>query len=604
MRQLQKFTISLLGIYLFLSIPHAIYSQEIRESDRQKITEYKNQIETAQRNNNRAKELEYSNKLAFVYWQNEMNQEAIQYFERCMEINQEKGNKNGIKLISYYLGMIHSEINQYSKSIEYFKKGIQISKEMDLKSSEVQGLLNLAQTYNNMQDYGSSNQYANEALVKAKELNNLKFIRSCYGLLSENHKNMGNSEKSIKYFDLFSSIDKHIKNQEITEIKKETQNELTEAKSKQEKTEKELKNEIDRRKMTEDSLERAEQISRERQMQLEMKELDLKKKQAQLKLEKTLRNSLIFGIILTGIFTLLLLFFYRQKKKANALLSEQNEKINKQNIQIQEQRDRLEIQNSKLNDSINYAENIQTAILPETSELKSYFDPFILYQPKDVVSGDFYWFTQIEDNHQEKIFLAAVDCTGHGVPGAFMSMIGNRLFNEIIAEKKIYEPSEILELLNENIVKALKQEQTDNMDGMDVCLITMNKSDKPSKKVKFAGAKRPLYYFEQEEKTLHQVKGDRYSIGGINKNKHHKEFTTREIVLKQGDILYLTTDGLIDQVNKNGKRFTSKRFLDVLNHYAEHSMQVQKKELMNRLNQFKQGTEQRDDITVIGAKIL
>ena len=590
---------------LFFTAGNSAMAQSLNKSDEKKVEQYEQQITKHRSENNIKKELEYSNKVAFIYWQNNFYDKAEKYFQRCLEINDKLGNKNGIKLTSYYLGMIYSEKEQYEQAIQSFKRGVNISRELKLKSSILSGLINLAQTHQIMDDFKQSNQYAQQALALAKEQNDMKSVRSCYGLLSENFKQLGNSEKSIKYFDLFSSIDKHLKNEKISEIQKESETRVNQAQAEKQKTEEELEEEIDKRKMTQDSLQKVARISRERQMQLEMKELEIKKKQAQLKLERTIRNSLIIGFVLIAGFSILLFNFYKQKKKAYKKLEKQNEHINAQNKQIQEQKNKLETQNNKLNDSLTYAENIQAAILPVQSELKKEFDIFILYRPKDIVSGDFYWFTQVyQDGMPRPItFLAVVDCTGHGVPGAFMSMIGNRIFNEIISEKRIMDPAKILKLLNQYIVEALKQETKDNTDGMDVCLISMENTENHVKNIRFAGAKRPLYYYSTGEGEINKIRGDRYSIGGINKNKKGKEFTTKELQLQKGDILYLTSDGIFDQVNNSRKRFSSKRFLKVLNQNIDKSLDVQHKEMEMALDEFKGNSEQRDDITVLGAKI-
>ena len=161
-------------------------------------------------------------------------------------------------------------------------------------------------------------------------------------------------------------------------------------------------------------------------------------------------------------------------------------KIRSQKNKIEEQRDILDLQNQNINASIQYAQNIQRAILPVQNQISNLFESFIIYRPKDIVSGDFYWFTQINNT----AFLAAVDCTGHGVPGAFMSMIGNSHLNEIVIEKQITNPAKILTLLNEKIIVSLRQDETANKDGMDVCFISI---DLKSNEITFSGAKRPLY---------------------------------------------------------------------------------------------------------------
>ncbi|MFW5916052.1 MAG: tetratricopeptide repeat protein [Bacteroidota bacterium] len=595
-----------LALWLFFSPGRYAVGQTMSQEDRKKVEQYEEQIARHQNENNIKKELEYSNKVAFIYWQNNDYDKAEKHFQRCMEINEELSNKNGVKLISYYLGMIYTEKEQYEQALESFNKGLKISRELNLKNSILSGLINLAQTHQMMNNYKQSNQYTKEALSLAKEEDAMQSVRSCYGLLSENYKQLGDSEKSIKYFDMFSSIDKHLKEEQMSEIREKSESQVDQAENEKQIKQKKLEEEVNKRKTTEDSLQEVERINRERQMQLEMQELEIKKKQAQLKVEKTIRNSLIIGFGLITGFSILLFHIYKQKKKAYKKLEEQNQYINTQNKQIQEQKQKLEIQNKKLNDSLNYAQNIQSAILPIRSQLKKEFDIFIFYRPKDIVSGDFYWFTQIYEDGMPKpiTFLAVVDCTGHGVPGAFMSMIGNRIFNEIIAEKRIMEPAKILELLNQYIVEALKQETTDNTDGMDVCLISMEHTQNHMKQIRFAGAKRPLYYYSKSEGEIKKIRGNRYSIGGINKNKKEKEFTSSVINLEKGDILYLTTDGIFDQVNNFRKRYNSKRFLKVLNQNADKSLNVQHQEMAMSLDEFKGNSEQRDDITVLGAKII
>jgi serine phosphatase RsbU (regulator of sigma subunit) len=586
-------------------LPFAADAQSLSGDARQQEKNYQQQMERYQRQGNQRKILEYANKLAFLYWNNKLHTQAQSWFEKSLRLNQNLDNPNGVRKTHYYLGMVRSENRNYSGALTSFKNGLKISRQLKDKDSELSGLLNISQTFQLMGRLKSSNEYARQALELAKEQDELKSIRTCYGLLSENHKKLGNNDKSIRYFDLFSSVDQHLKNEEISEIRKESENQVSQVRTEKQQTEKELAREIEQRKMTQDSLQRVDSISRERQMQLTMKELENKRMQAQLKLEKTIRNSFIIGFILIAGFSLLLYHFYRQKKKANIMLEEQNQQIQKQNLQIQQQKDKLQLQNTKLNDSLTYAENIQEAILPVKTQLREIFETFILYRPKDIVSGDFYWFTQVRDheNQHTLTFLAVVDCTGHGVPGAFMSMIGNRIFNEIISEKKILEPDQILYELNGATVEALKQERTDNTDGMDVCLIKLEQNENPSKKVTFAGARRPLFYFDQDKNELKKIKGDRHSIGGINKNKKMKEFTNHTITLKRGDIMYLTTDGIFDQVNEKSKRFSTMRFTKTLYHYIDQDIETQGNRLEEAWEHFKGKSEQRDDMTVVGVKI-
>ena len=263
--------------------------------------------------------------------------------------------------------------------------------------------------------------------------------------------------------------------------------------------------------------------------------------------------------------TLTPIFEFDKLKKNIAIESDITE-IKKANIEIS-------AQNKFIKSSINYAQTIQQAILPIKENIDKHLNNFIIYRPKDVVSGDFYWFTVVKDipllKEVEYLkFIAAVDCTRHGVPGAFMSMIGSSLLNEIVKQRKIYEPKDILIQLNLGIRKSLKQDITENHDGMDLCLCRIEEEphnssnltysplthsllthSKPThSKVTFVGAKRPLFYYKSQEKELKRIKGSRKSIGGYYQN-NKVEFTNQEIILQKNDIIYLTTDGYIDQNN-------------------------------------------------------
>jgi len=260
----------------------------------------------------------------------------------------------------------------------------------------------------------------------------------------------------------------------------------------------------------------------------------------------------------------------------------------------------IEDKNKNITASIRYAKTIQQAILPSDKELQeSLHEYFTIYKPKDIVSGDFYWFVHKPD--QNRKFLAAVDCTGHGVPGAFMSMIGHSLLDEIVNADQIYEPARILENLNIRVREALKQDEKVNDDGMDVCLCMMESIDNNAVKVTFTGAKRPLYYMTQTSEKLVALKGDLKSVGGLSLRQRH--FTNKEILLRKGDTIYLTSDGLIDQSGINKRKFGTLRLIKLLEENAHLPMQKQKAVLEEELQKHQQNTEQRDDIMVIGVRV-
>jgi ligand-binding sensor domain-containing protein/serine phosphatase RsbU (regulator of sigma subunit) len=271
--------------------------------------------------------------------------------------------------------------------------------------------------------------------------------------------------------------------------------------------------------------------------------------------------------------------------------------------------------NKSVEESINYAHSIQSAFLPTKATLDKYFENFILFRPKDVVSGDFYWFSPIEKDPEKplKAYLAAADCTGHGVPGALISIIGNNLLNEIVNIRKVENPAQILEFLNVEFQLALNQDQTRNNDGMDVVLyyieeieVTGKKAAKEDAKeytLKFSGAKNPCIIFHANSGELELIKGSRKSIGGLRAKYSRQFYETKEFRLKTNDIIYLITDGFIDQLNKNKDRFSRSRFIEMIETHCNLSLEEQKVKFERLLERHQQGEKQTDDITILGIKL-
>lgn len=559
-----------------------ILAQDVPSNIKDELTGYETKIEQYRSENNTQLELEFLNKAAFLCWNNQLYNEAVDHFNRVIELNKQSGNLNGIMLSSNYVGMIYDEIQDYNSAITYFKKGLEISRNLNKNKNVISSLINISQTYQQLTNYDESNKWALEGVELAKEMNNLKLIRSFYGILANNYQSLGDSKKSIEYFDLFASIDKYLKKEEIKDIKQQSKSEVKKAQQEKEETKQELVEQTDKLLETESSLAKVEEVSHEQKMQLDLQESKIREQAAQLKFERLVRNFLIWGFIAILIFFGVLVILYR--------------KIKTQKTQIEEQRDTLDLQNQKINASIQYAQNIQRAILPVRNQIKNLFESFIIYRPKDIVSGDFYWFTKVKDT----AFLAAVDCTGHGVPGAFMSMIGSSHLNEIVLEKQVTEPAKILSLLNEKIIESLRQDETENNDGMDVCFISI---DLKSNKITFSGAKRPLFIFKNKTSEFDEIKGDRISIGGAKKKKDDEKFNNHIINAEKGDILFLSSDGLTDQNNLERKRFGSNRLKEIILNNISEPMNKQKEIIEKELDDFQQDEEQRDDITLIGIKI-
>lgn len=265
---------------------------------------------------------------------------------------------------------------------------------------------------------------------------------------------------------------------------------------------------------------------------------------------------------------------------------------------VKERTKELAEKNRDITSSIEYAKRIQEAILPSQelifSKLKN---AFILYMPKDIVSGDFYWFGE-KDNYK---IIAVVDCTGHGVPGAFMSMIGHNLLNQIVSEKGNYEPGLILQELHKGVQSALKQghNAVNTNDGMDVSLLAINTE---TREVLWAGAFRSLVIVNAEGQ-LEKIDGNKYPVGGAQLDSE-RSFTTHVRKLQKNDTVYMFSDGYADQFGGDkGKKFMVKRFHDKLVNIHEYSAREQHKELEEQFNEWKTGYDQVDDVLVIGIKV-
>lgn len=583
----------------FILLGHTLQAQQLKLSVKEELSQYEQLIERYINENDLASAAQYLNKSAFIYWNNQIHQKAIEHFTRALELTEKMNNQNGLMIIYYNLGMIYSDIENYSMAENMLKKGLSISRKTNEKGSIASGLTNVAMALQGQNNHKEAINYLEEAINLSQELNNMKLLRRSYGMIYESYEAIGNSDKAFEYFEIYQSFDKQIKKEEMEEVKTIAKTEVDKAQAEKKETEHVLNATNEILKQTEDSLEKAAILTREQRLEIELNKTQLREKEAMLMAKEAqirARNQAI-GFVL---FVLLIMVAFA------VILLRQNRAIKRQKEEIQDQRDKLKQQNLHIRSSIEYATNIQQAILPDTNLISKYFESFILYRPKDIVSGDFYWFSYFPENNGSpaKTFIAAVDCTGHGVPGAFMSMIGNRLLNEIVNERKIFEPNEILETLNSEVQTALRQEQTDNHDGMDLGLCVIENEQSGNINITYSGAKRPLFVARQSNKNeVLTLKGDRKSIGGHGKSKEIIDFTNKRLTLSAGDIIYLSSDGIIDQNGPSRIRFGSKRLRNLIVEISDLSMPQQLKKIENELDRYMEGTEQRDDITLLGIKL-
>ncbi len=293
----------------------------------------------------------------------------------------------------------------------------------------------------------------------------------------------------------------------------------------------------------------------------------------------------------------LISFIKLREKQLKQRQAELESEVKRQTEEIRKEKEIVERQNKNIVESISYAKKIQQAILPPIEEVKKALpESFIMYKPKDIVSGDFYWVHKLKD----KTLFAAVDCTGHGVPGAFMSIIGHNLLDKVVKEHKQYEPAKILDLLSKELATTLRQDadKSSIKDGMDLSICAI---DHKSKKLEYAGAYNPLYI--ARDKKIQEVKSDKISIGKGGSPKKGS-FNNQLIELEKGDMIYLFSDGYADQKGgPKNKKFYYPPFRDLLSEISDLPVDKQQKNLEDTIEQWKKGNEQYDDMLVFGVKV-
>lgn len=331
--------------------------------------------------------------------------------------------------------------------------------------------------------------------------------------------------------------------------------------------------------------------TQQKEQQIKIQEETIARKEAELIKQETQKLTFIGLSVLLLIFGLITYNFYQNKRKANQLLTKQKNKIENFNNQI--------------TSSINYAKRIQQALLPELKELeKSFNESFVFWKPRDIVSGDFYWHKSFNQNSVQ--LLAVADCTGHGVPGAFVSMLGIAFLNEIVLsdnfDKNLNNPAKILEKLRFKVKKSLRQtgKSPDNKDGMDIAMTIYHTKDHI---IYYSGANRPLYhtYNNNNEVAFDEFKATRNPIGTYPKEISFKNNT---IHVNKNDCIYMFSDGFADQFGgEKGTKYKTKRFKVLLKELYDKQMNDQKDLLENEFYQWGSNQNQSDDILIVGFRI-
>jgi len=550
------------------------------------------------------------NNIGIIYMDMQEYEKALDYQLKSLKLKQETSDKKGISSNLGNIGAIYFQQGNYPLALEYQQKAYEIRKELNNKKGIAMSFIDIGNIYEKQGKYDEAVQSQLNAVKTAKEVGYKVALKSAYLGLSSVYEKLNDPKDALEYYKLYTAVKDSIFNTENSSKLIEMQTKFDTDRKEKEiallTKGKEIQDLQAKQQQLELTKEKLEAVQRKKEIQMkeielqgeklenEAKNKEIKIQEAEVDKERMMRNSVTGGLLFVCALAFLLVMGIRQKQKANKNLEQKNNELAEAYKIIEINRDQIAEKNKNITDSINYAQRIQQAILPSKEEInKSFKEYFIFYKPKDIVSGDFYFYAQ----RNEKAIIAVADCTGHGVPGAFMSMIGNDLLNHIIIEKGITRPSEILNHLNKGVKKALKQEsvKSETSDGMDIALCTI---DLKNNKLEYSGALRPLFYASGD---LIEIPGDKTSIGGVTIEDY--QFTNHELTLKKGDSVYIFTDGYVDQFGgEKGKKFMSKNFKNLLAGIHKKNMNEQHQILDDTLSEWAKEKEQIDDILVMGIK--
>ena len=549
---------------------------------------------------------------------------SLDNYNKSINISEEIGDKSGISASLNGIGLIYFSQSDYVKALEYFNKSLKIYEELGDKSGISTSLNNLGKTYLIRNETQKALVSAQREYNLTKETGYVQDIKIAAKLLEEIYAKQGNYKLSRQYYGEYIVM--------RDSMTKEDNQKLIQQKYFQYQYEKQAS---------------ADSIANRKA--LEIKNIEIDRQKTESKKQKIVIWFVVSGLLLIAIIAVLIFRSLRITRKQkgiieeqkqmvdekNFILNQQNEEISTQRDEITEQRDlvtsqkeHIEFIHNEVSQSIDYATRLQSAILPDFEIIKDFVsEHFILYKPKAQVSGDFYWWSIVEDY----LIIAVVDCTGHGVPGAFMSMLGTSFLREIVVKEYMTNPGIILKRLRKEIIHTLKQKGTsgEQKDGMDMALISVNLD---TLEMQFAGANNPLYIVRGGQNPqgltkpdplqnpqgltkpkplqnlegltkdyIEEIKGDKMPISIYIRME---PFKNNNIKLEKGDCIYLFTDGFADQFGgPRNRKFMYKQFKDILLQNCHKPMTEQKEVIESAFDNWRGDSEQIDDVTVVGIRI-
>jgi tetratricopeptide (TPR) repeat protein len=514
-------------------------------------------------------------------------EKALQYYMRALEIDEKKLSKKHISASYKNIATANRMLGYYEIALEYLKKSENLKLEIDDKPGLIKCYIEYGKLSAVKGDYKSSIDYGLKAQVMAQETNSGSDLSDIYFDLSNYFSNIKKTDIAFDYYKRHIALKDSLFNEEKTR-------------------------ETARAELSYDYDKRQEILKLEQEKKDEIAKVETKK-------QLLIRNVFVGGFLLMGLFSGLIFKGYREKLNANKIISAQKIKVEEQKLLVEEK-------NKDILDSIRYAKRIQEAVFPPPALIQRILpNSFIYFNPKDVVSGDFYWLNVADYEGRQNVFVAAVDCTGHGVPGALMSIVGSNGLNKAVNEENCTNPAEVLNSLNVTVNKTLRQsyEESKMRDGMDIslCCISENKIEKGKIDLQWAGANNPLWIITSSQNLVENEKAkyimrdidpgydffelrpDKQPIGTFI-DEIVKPFTNHKLSLRKGDMIYLFSDGYADQFGgEKGKKFKYSQLKELLVKIYKLHVDEQHQILKETFEGWKGSLDQIDDVLVIGVRV-
>lgn len=517
------------------------------------LSYYENAYKIANENNLKLQECNSLGSIGMTYYLTDNKDKALEYFQKTIQIAEEIGNKDKVAFANNLMGDIYVSFKQYDKALECYSKSIAISEETGNKAQLVNSYNQLSSYYLDVKKFQESKAAALKSFELSKEIKTPEGLKNASKILANINELENNPTEALRMLHLFIQMRDSINNEESVK-----QIAAVEYKAKEEGL-------------------KAEQAARE------------SANQAELNRQKVIRYAFTIGFALVLILVIVVFKNLQQNKKKNRIITAQKK-------EVEHQKELVEEKNKEITDSITYAKRLQEAILPPVKLVEQVFpESFVLYIPKDIIAGDFYWM----EHSGDFTFIAAADSTGHGVPGAMVSVVCSNALNRAVKEFKLTEPGLVLDKARELVLDTFSKSEGDVKDGMDISLLCINRKQQI---ITWAGANNPLWFISPDNTNeLKEIKPNKQPIG---KTDNPLPFTTHSIPYQQGTIIYLITDGYADQFGgPKGKKYKYKQLEDLIVANQNKPLPEQKTMLANSFADWKKEYEQVDDVTLLGLKV-